>query len=241
MFHHLITPLINTARQMHQKGGFSDAAATDYPQSYGGGQAPPPAYGADQYPSAPSYPGTQYSQPGGQGYSQPGGPGYGQGYPPQLDAQGYSKQDGQGYSQGYPQATAYPQPGAQQMPPGAYYAQPGQHQNVVVTAIPGTVMAQPYVRETTPPPETACGLVISILVLIFCAWPCGIGAIIYNRKAKTFVDMGQHTAARGALKTMYIFIAISILTGIITWVIIGLRIKATVDAINEINDNRYYG
>lgn len=186
-----------------------------YPQVDGGsGTQAPPSYSNAQYPQS-QYPQVQYPQ----------------GQYPQYGMQ-----------------PAYPPPdgskqNTQYLQPGAYYSQQ-QSSNVVVTTMPGMVMAQPAVRETGPAPQTGCGLVLSILVLIFCGWPCGIGAIVANRRAKALVDMGQHTSARAQLKTMYVWIVVSIITGILGWALIGWRIKLAIDASKTTyyyRSNSYYG
>nr|KAG5708057.1 hypothetical protein BaRGS_025195 [Batillaria attramentaria] len=126
-------------------------------------------------------------------------------------------------------------------PSGPYTSQPaggGNQTNIVVCGQPGIIAVAPM-RENTPPPDTACGLVLSILVLIICAWPCGIGAIVANRRAKSLVDVGQHTQARSALTTMWVWICVSILFGIGAWIYIGFRIKAAMDVEKNFEHSGY--
>nr|KAG5708065.1 hypothetical protein BaRGS_025203 [Batillaria attramentaria] len=90
-------------------------------------------------------------------------------------------------------------------------------------------------RENTPPPDTTCGLIVSILVLIFCAWPCGIGSIVFNRRANEYKLLGQHTLARASMRTSTIWNVIGVITGIIAWAIIGVYIYR----LNQVVDDFY--
>jgi hypothetical protein len=104
---------------------------------------------------------------------------------------------------------------------------------------PQIVVAQPQ-RETGEAPDTACSLIFAILSIFFCVggWPFAVVSIIFNRKAKGQVAMGQYTTARGSLRTAGIFIGVAVLFGIIGWVIFGLRLKVALDALDD--DNYYY-
>ncbi|XP_076448920.1 uncharacterized protein LOC143285484 [Babylonia areolata] len=151
-------------------------------------------------------------------------------YPPPGQPQGYPPQQ---YGVGPP-----PQGGP--IPPPAYVTQPGYVGGPVI------VTTQP-VRETGTPPDTTCSLIVSILSIFFClgAWPFAIAAIVFNRKAKGQVDLGQYTTAQRTLRTCFIFIAVTVILGIIAWIIFGIRLKAALDYIdrsrNSYNNNRYYG
>ncbi|KAL8599600.1 hypothetical protein ACOMHN_024498 [Nucella lapillus] len=118
-----------------------------------------------------------------------------------------------------------------------YVTQPQYGSPVIMTTQP--------VREAGPPPDTTCSLIVSILAIFLClgAWPFAVVAIIFNRKAKGNVDMGQYTMAKGVLRTCFIFIAVTVVLGIVAWVIFGIRLKAALDAIDDLEAgrNRYYG
>lgn len=124
--------------------------------------------------------------------------------------------------------------------PGYGYPQPAtssSHTNVIVTTGPSFLVAP--VREEGPPPDTTCGLVMSILVTFFCGWPCGIGAIVANRRARAHVEAGQYANARSALSTMWIWVVISIMFGIGAWVYVGFRIKWSLDEAEKLNQLKY--
>ncbi|KAK7114659.1 uncharacterized protein [Littorina saxatilis] len=158
-------------------------------------------------------------------------------YPSQPQPQGYGMtSDPYAYSQ--PQGPN-PPPYVTQPQYGGPYAPPP---NVGPYGAPVIVTTQP-IRESGTPPETGCSLVVSILSIFFClgAWPFAVVAIVFNRKAHGLVQQGQYTTARGALRTMYIFLVITFVLGIIVWVITGMRIKYTIDAYNAAKrTNRYY-
>ncbi|XP_025115982.1 proline rich transmembrane protein 1B-like [Pomacea canaliculata] len=127
-------------------------------------------------------------------------------FPPTQQEPGYLSYHA---GQSYPGQTVYPAP--------MQYTQPGTFSSIVVA---------PPVRENTPPPRTKTSFIISILALIFCvgAWPCGVTAIICNRRAKSQVELGQHTLARSSLRTAAIFIICTVVFGIIAWVIFGVQL-----------------
>lgn len=131
-----------------------------------------------------------------------------------------------------PPYVVQPQHGAQSLPPITPY-NPYGAPTMIVTAQP--------LRETGTPPSTSGSLIVSILCIFFClgAWPFAVVAIVFNRKAKGQVDLGQYTAAKSSLRTCLIFIGVTVFLGIIAWVIFAIRLKATLDYID--NHNRYYG
>ncbi|KAL8599601.1 hypothetical protein ACOMHN_024499 [Nucella lapillus] len=156
--------------------------------------------------------------------------------------QGYAPPQYGGSPMTQPQGGAYPQPYVTQ-PQGTgnvtspYVMQPQGAVNVTSPYVtqpqynqygsPVIMTTQP-VREAGPPPDTTCSLVVSILAIFFClgAWPFAVVAVIFNRKAKTQVDMGQYTLAKGALRTCIIFIAVTVVLGIIAWIIFAIRVNA---------------
>lgn len=112
------------------------------------------------------------------------------------------------------QQNAQPQQYAQQ--PQQYAQQPQQYGRdtmTVVTTVPqyGAVVI-PVPNDNRPAPPNC--MIASILACIFCAWPCGVGAIIFSSKQNQATRYGDIFGAYKHYYNVKIFLVLSVLSGI---------------------------
>ncbi|XP_052067574.1 uncharacterized protein LOC127706880 [Mytilus californianus] len=153
-------------------------------------------------------PGTGFAPPGS-GYHPPG-----QGFAP--PGTGFAP-PGQGFSQ--PSPPAYPPPPYTQPPPPeqgyppppeAVYYQPKPVGIVVLPDNSGRV-------QRTPPPDWT---VPAVIACIFCAWPCGLIAILSSRSAKKAHEQGDYISARTRADNAKKLIIFSVIVGLFCYVYI---------------------
>ncbi|XP_063399539.1 uncharacterized protein LOC134684193 [Mytilus trossulus] len=164
-------------------------------------------------------PGTGFAPPGsgfappGQGFSQPSTPAY----PPPPYTQPPPPTD-----QGYP-PPPYPQPpppsGQGYPPPPPVYNQP---KPVGIVVLPDNARQM----QRTPPPDWTLPAVVAC---IFCAWPCGLVAILASRSAKQAHEEGDYVSARAKADNAKKLIIVSVMLGIFcyTYIIYSQVLNAT--------------
>ncbi|KAK3608383.1 hypothetical protein CHS0354_035380 [Potamilus streckersoni] len=137
-------------------------------------------------------------------------------------------------SQGYDQPVQHHQPPMYMQQVG--YGHPGQAaiittQSNVVHLSPNTVVVTSGVR----PPN---GMVLAILVCIFCFWPTGICAIMYANQANDELDVNEAWSKYRTSRTLSI---VSVTVGLL-WIAIAIwKIVETVNYSGSYYSNTYYG
>lgn len=85
-----------------------------------------------------------------------------------------------------------------------------------------------------PPPVPASGqvkvpdyLLLSILALIFCAWPLAIPSLVFAIKANSLKGRGDIAGAMQQASRARLWLILSVVLGIIVWVYLGYTLATT--------------
>ncbi|XP_059155503.1 proline-rich transmembrane protein 1-like [Physella acuta] len=183
---------------------------------------PPPVYSETPMGGAPySNDGAPYPSEGGAQYPPQKGALYppqgGSLYPPQGGTV-YLPQGGSQYPlQAYPAGgTTYPN--YPYIPVGVQQGPSQQTSNTVVVVMPTANEPAKNTVVTVPvPPDQMCA---AIFVTLCCFWPTGIVAILRASNARTALAQGDLTSAQVYSRTARSMVIISVVLGIITYILI---------------------
>ncbi|PVD20997.1 hypothetical protein C0Q70_19161 [Pomacea canaliculata] len=78
-------------------------------------------------------------------------------------------------------------------------------------------------RESSPVASTTFAFLVGLLTTVVCAWPCGIIAVIAAKRARDSVAIGDFTRARRLVQNALIYSALSLIFGLIMWLVICWR------------------